>query len=390
MVLVFVVTLIWSILSFLNNATSEKSQNFKGIVSEKWSLPSQMPFTYAQSLSEGGAREDGDIKPQDSMTWQFFGGSTDPKIRTFNNIIFAFAMEPSKLLTMMDDLDSLQGTEKAEFEKVVEKLKNTRQGIILGKNRLQNLEKNVGDKITLYGLNYKDITLEFEIVGLFPPGRYDSSATINRDYLNAAVDAYPITHNGKAHPLAQKSLNLVWLRVANRDDFNQVGQQILNSPSFSSPSVKFESASAGISTFLAAYRDIIGIMRWILAPAILITLSVVISNAISISVRERRKEMAVLKVLGFRPNQVLGLVLGEAMLLGGLAGAASSILTYVIVNKVINGIAFPIAFFSKFYIDPNALWWGFAIGLLTSLAGSIAPAWSTRSIKVVDVFSKVA
>ncbi len=70
----------WSILSFLNNATSEKSQNFKGIVSERWSIPSQMPFTYAQALSEGAAREEDDVKPQDSMTWQFFGGSTDTRI----------------------------------------------------------------------------------------------------------------------------------------------------------------------------------------------------------------------------------------------------------------------------------------------------------------------
>ena len=41
MVLVFVITLIWSILGFLDMATSEKSANFKGIVTEKWSIPSQ-------------------------------------------------------------------------------------------------------------------------------------------------------------------------------------------------------------------------------------------------------------------------------------------------------------------------------------------------------------
>ena len=50
------------------------------------------------------------------------------------------------------------------------------------------------------------------------------------------------------------------------------------------------------------------------------SLSLVIANAISISVRERRMELAVMKVLGFRPLQILVLVLGESLLLGVTAG----------------------------------------------------------------------
>ena len=49
-------------------------------------------------------------------------------------------------------------------------------------------------------------------------------------------------------------------------------------------------------------------------------MSLVVANAISISVRERRTEMAVLKVLGFQPRHVMLLVLGEALLVGFLAG----------------------------------------------------------------------
>ena len=56
MVLVFVVTLVWSILTFLDTATAEKAENVKAIITEKWQLPSQMPFSYASSLSEAAAR----------------------------------------------------------------------------------------------------------------------------------------------------------------------------------------------------------------------------------------------------------------------------------------------------------------------------------------------
>ena len=91
-------------------------------------------------------------------------------------------------------------------------------------------------------------------------------------------------------------------------------------------------------------------MRWVLAPACILTLSMLIANAIGISVRERRMEMAVLKVIGFRPYQILLLVLIESLLLGTLAGLLSAVLTYTIVNWGFGGLKFPIAFFDVFLI----------------------------------------
>ena len=176
MVLVLVVTMVWSILAFLGAATAEKNQNLKAIVTERWQIPSQMPYSYASSLTEGASREPGDQKPLDSMTWSFYGGSTDSKTRTLQNTLFAFAMDPRKLQTMMDDLDKLPPDQAAELEAAIQKMEQNRQGLIVGKERLALLNKRVGERITLYGLNYRGIDLELEIVGVFPPGRYDKSA----------------------------------------------------------------------------------------------------------------------------------------------------------------------------------------------------------------------
>lgn len=388
-VLVFVVTLVWAILSFLDAATAEKSQNFKGIVTERWRLPSQMPFAYAASLCEGAASKPGDVKPDDSMTWQFYGGTVDPEKRTRENSLFAIATDPLKLRTMMDELDSLPPDQAARLDEAIAKMEQNRQGIILGRDRLASMNKRVGERIKLYGINYRDIDLELEIVGSFPEGRYDNTAAIHRDYLLASLDAYE-RQTGKPHPLADKTLNLVWLRVPDSQTFGKVANQILSSPSYSSPAVKFETAASGIATFLEAYRDLIWGMRWLLAPAILITLSLVISNAISISVRERQTELAVLKVLGFRPWQILALVLGEALLIGIGSGLFSAVATLVTINYVLGGIKFPIAFFGAFYIPPEAILWGVTVGLVTAWVGSIVPAWSAQKVKVSEVFAKVA
>ncbi len=390
MVLVFVVTLVWSILGFLANATTEKSANLKIIVSEKWRLPSQMPYTYAAGLEQGAASGPDDLKPLDAMTWTFYGGSLDPKKRTFENIVFAFCLKPDKLLTMMDGLEDLpaDSPEGKALAAAVEKMKTNRQGILVGRERMVRLKKKIGDRFTIHSFNYKGIDLEVEIVGELPTRRYDQSAAMNVEYFLAAMDAFQ-RKNGKPHEMSSRSLNLVWLRVPNRDAFNKIAEQVQSSPQFSNPTVKVETAASGISTFMEAYRDLIWGMRWLLAPTILVTLALVISNAISISVRERQTEFAVMKVLGFRPWQILTLVLGEALLIGVLSGLLSAGGSWVIVNQVAGGIPFPIAFFPKFIIPTDAWWWGLAVGGGTALLGSFFPASTACRVKVSEVFARV-
>jgi putative ABC transport system permease protein len=100
--------------------------------------------------------------------------------------------------------------------------------------------------------------------------------------------------------------------------------------------------------------------------------------------------MAILKVLGFAPWQVLILILGEAILVGALSGALSTTTAWGFINQVMGGFALPIAFFGKFKVADAALWWGPAVGAIAAAIGSFLPAWSARKVKVTEVFSRVA
>lgn len=390
-ILVFVVTLIWSVLEFLDSATTEKSKNLKCIVTERWQIPSQMPFSYSRALEKFAWHGPGDEDPLDNMmTWQFYGGTTDPASRSFDAVVFAIGLEPRKLYTMMDELDSLPPSEKAELKRIADKMTSQRNGLILGPGRMRLLKKQVGDRIKVTSFNYKGIDLEFEILGTFPTSvsRYDLSAAMNRDFLNSSLDAWQ-QKNGKPHVMANRSMNLCWFRYPDRATFEERADAIMESVDFRDVPVKCETASSGIASFLEAYRDLLWGIRWLLCPAILCTLSLVVANAISISVRERRQELAVMKVLGFRPEQLLLLVLGEALALGVLCGFTSSAGAYTIINKAIGGVPFPIAFFGAFNVSENALWWGPVLGGITAFAGSFFPAWSAKTVKVSEVFSKV-
>ena len=393
-VLSFVICAVFSVLGFLDAQTEEKSANLKTLVTEKNQIPSQMPPKFESDvvrLIEELGKQHPQVKltngDADIMTWAFVGGTTDPKNRTFMNSLFFFAMEPSKVLTMLEGLDELTTDEREMLEKGVAQMEENKRGIIVGSQRLKMMQKRVGDRMQLTSLNYKDLVFDMEILGTFPEGsRYDQSAVMHREYLYKALEEY----EGKfgAHPLADKCLNLIWIRLPTREAFEIVAAEVNKSGRFS-PAVKMETASSGISSFLDAFKDMLWFMRYLLCPALLVVMALVISNAISISVRERRTEMAVLKVLGYPPWMVMSFVLGEALLIGALSGFMATATAFAIINAM-GGFTFPIAFFGKFFVPASALWWGPALGAGAAFVGSFLPAWTARSVKVSEVFSKVA
>jgi putative ABC transport system permease protein len=184
-------------------------------------------------------------------------------------------------------------------------------------------------------------------------------------------------------------LNFVWLRVGNSEDFAKISQQIESSPLFRNPAVKCETFGSMVASFLDAYTGFIWFIKWVLAPGSMVSMTMVIANAISLSVRERRKEIAVLKVLGFSPRRIMVLVLGEAWLLGLLSGLATSAIAYIVFNVLMGGIrVFPGN--PPYPVPLDAWWWGPLVGGATAILGSLLPAWSARSVKVAEVFAKIA
>ena len=262
------------------------------------------------------------------------------------------------------------------MKKWADEMVKDKHKVLIGVDRLKALNKKVGEHFTVNSINYKDINLDVEILGALPAGRYGQSAVMNFQYLNDALfEDYPRTHSGDKHPLADKTLNLVWLRVPDTKTYEKVADQVERAYADSTPSVKCETASSGVAAFLDAYRDLLWGMEYLFTPIALISMAVVIATAVSISVRERRTEMAILKVLGFGPWRILLMVLGEGLLVGAGSGLLAVAATYLVVNVWMGGVPFPIAFFPAFKIPVLAFMWGPLIGGGTALAGSIVPAW---------------
>ncbi len=350
MVLVFVVTMIWTVVYFLEAFTEQKSGNLKAVVTERWQMSSQMPLWYVEPLSHGAARKAGDKEPKDSMAWQFYIGTLDAVKKTRENMVVLVAMDVRKLPRksadgktilakgMIDDLDPID-------EGLVEKLAQT----------------------------------------TLPGGRWDENGFMNERYLNNAIDAYKGPF-GTKHPLDQRRLNMFWVEVAQKEDFGQVVEQINTSPSFAERPVKCETFASLIANFLDSYSGFIWFIQWVLVPGSMFSMILLIANAISLNVRERIKEMAVLKVMGFQPWQLLVLVLGEALLLGASSGLLAGGLIYFIANSLAGGIKLPDS--EPFPVPWMAFVWGASVGGATALIGSILPAWTARTVKASEVFAR--
>jgi putative ABC transport system permease protein len=392
-VLTLVLCLIYAVLHMIGNATREKEANFKAIVTHKTMIPSQMPPGYYTEFRRLLFDEkDGlpkHLQPvngeKDVISWSFVLGTTDKVNPRKDTVVFFFALEPDKVMSMMDGLDDLTGEERELLETGMNAMMRNPQAVIMSKSRLRALNVQVGQRIKVHGMNYKDITEEFDIIGTLPDGKYEGVAFMNMSYLLKGLDAYQRANN-QPHPMADKCINLIWVKLPTKEAFERLSQLVNDQRYFNKVPIKLETASSGIGTWMASFKDIFWGMKFILVPAMIGIMSLVVANAISISVRERRTEMAVLKVLGFQPRHVMLLVLGEALLVGFLAGGMSSFLAW----GMLGSFKFQIMFFGAFIVPTVALLYGPLLGMAVAFAGSVAPAVNAKKVRVAEVFAKVA
>ncbi|MCZ2344219.1 MAG: ABC transporter permease [Bacteroidales bacterium] len=402
-VLTGMLTLIYSVVSFLGKLTSEKQAQQMVIVTEKFAIPSMMPPGYASQV-KAVIRDKlpKEYQPADIdknfMTWSFVGGSLSLEKRTQENSLFLFALDPDAVLNgMMSEQglspDDLGEADWNELVRVINIVKEDKRNIIVGEDRLQIMGKRVGDEMTLYGLNYPDITFECKIVGAFPAGsRLGTGAAMRYDYLQAKLDEYRAL-KGKEHPTTTRCLNLIWVRLPDKESYERLAAIINDPATFSSPAVKMETFSAAIGSFLEAYKDIFWGMKYIIMPAIMVIMCLVIGITITIGVRERWTEMAVMKVLGFQPWQVMGMIVSEAVLIGVFGGMLSTWSVYFLpmaINSALKAAKVKFSFFDSFACPPEIIIYGPALGILVGLVGAALPSWNARKVKVSDVFSQVA
>ena len=146
--------------------------------------------------AKGPRARPGDVRPIDSMTWQFYGGTLDPANRTRENMLFFFAMDPRKSATMMDDLDTLPPrAELKQLDGRGQKLENNRRGLLIGP-RPAGGDQQAGRRAhqAVSASTTRTSTWNSRSSACCRRAATTRAPFMNRDYLNDAAGRLPATH----------------------------------------------------------------------------------------------------------------------------------------------------------------------------------------------------
>lgn len=334
------------------------------MVTERWEMPSRIPVRYLPALS----RLEG---VEDWTTWSSYPCYFH-EARQVSQQAFGVATRPDNLVAMHAGLDKLDPA-------TVEALKRQKSGALLAADVAKDLGCRVGQNVTLFSALDPLKTLRLQVVGILPAGEYPRVVFFRQDYFETA------TGN-------KDTVDIMWLRTRDAEAARHVATQVQERFRNRQPELKVETESAGVARFAGRSQGILSVIQLVIG-ILLIDMVVVLSNSISVATRERRVEMAVLKVLGFEPKAIMALVVGEAVLIGIASGAIGTTLAWACSAIALSGLLPPSSFTRLFYLFPipiEAILWGMPVGALVGFAGSIVPAWNARSIKVSDVFAKIA
>jgi putative ABC transport system permease protein len=161
----------------------------------------------------------------------------------------------------------------------------------------------------------------------------------------------------------------------------------------------FENSNAQTRTeteagFVAGFINLLGNLGRLLnliGTAVAFTILFVTANTMSMAIRERRIEIAVLKTLGFSGALVTALVLGEALLIGVLGGALGLMLSAAMIGVLpkMPFIGQALAGFPNLGLSLLVATLGFGLALLLSAAAGFVPAVSAYRARITEILRAV-
>jgi len=243
-----------------------------------------------------------------------------------------------------------------------------RQGVIVDDTLAKKYGWKLGDRIVLQGTIYP-VNLELNIRGIFHSQPDNKSVYFNTKYVEEAVSFFK-GQAGTFSILADSPGDVSKVAAAVDDMFR-------NSPQ----PTKTESEKAFGLEFVAMLGNVKAFILSICSAVVFATL-LVSANTMAMSIRERTREVAVLKTLGFTRQIVLGLFVGEAVTLALVGGLVGTFLGYLVVY----GATHSPQFFS-FYdmrVTPGMWLVAMLIAGLVGLVSALVPSYNASRTSIVE------
>jgi putative ABC transport system permease protein len=315
------------------------------------SLATVMPVSYRQKILQvPGVRE--------AMVNQWFGGVyKDPK-----NMFARFAVEPSRFFTLYPEI-RLTDEEKKAFIR-------DRTACIVGKVTAEKYNIKLGDRVTLTG-DIFPITLELTVRGIYQGRADNESLFFNVDYLYEGLPERRRDFAGTFTVLADSP-----------DSVPRIAKDIDDAYRNAPIQTRTESEQAFALGFISFLGNVKVFLLSICA-AVTFTILLVSANTMAMSVRERVREVGVLKTLGFSNGAILGIILGEAAFLSLIGGIIGCLMAVGLTAMVRQAPAF-ILQLKTLSLEPSVAALILGIGVVIGVVSSFIPAWNASRTPILD------
>lgn len=356
---VFLLVSLRTLLSELEGSSTLSPQSsLRLVIRHSVSLNIPLPLSYRQQIEQ--------VPGVELVTpFQWFGGYyQDPK-----NFFAQFGVDPGTTVRI--------ATDYAFHPAEVEAFKRDRTSAIVAGKLMDRFGWKVGERITIVGMIFP-FNLELVIAGTYT-GPDETGVYFHYDYFNELLRKY--------RPERADRVGTYWIKVRSVEDVPRVAAAVDQMFRNTDSPTKTETEKAFNLSFTSMLGNIKLFMS-LIAAAVVFAIFLVTMNTMAMAVRERRGEIAVLKTLGFTRGQVLGLLVGESMLIavgGGVVGVVGAKLVFGSIDlyKFTQGII------QHFNIDGSTIALGMILAGLVGMVSAAVPAWRVVNTSIAGALRQL-
>ncbi len=335
-------------------------QALRLVVHHKISLTQDLPVAFEEKI-----RRIPGVLAVTRLRW--FGGTyrdpTNPK-----NRFAQFAVEPETLFKVHPEY-RISARELQAFV-------NQKTACVASRSLAAEFGWKPGERITLAGVMLP-ANLELTLAGIFDDPDDGQVLFFNWEYLH---DSLPAT-DGRRDLIQQ-----FYVETENKDDLSEVARRIDDTFADSPYPTRTEPEQA----FLLSFASFLGNLKLFLAAisgAVMFTILLVSANMLSMSVRERTREIGILKTLGFTSGEILTMVAGEASLTslaGGLLGCGLASGLCAAIGSAARSAPGFASVIDGLKLSPETAALTLLVAWLIGLAGAVAPGLSAARTSILD------
>lgn len=233
--------------------------------------------------------------------------------------------------------------------------------IIVGKSFAENQNKSVGDSITLFDRTFK-------ITGIYETGNIltDIGAFMSLTKLQSAT--------AKNQTSGDAEISNILVKVTDDANVTEVSQAIEDAYPDELSTITAAEQAERMNSVLGVIND----ASWAISLLAIFIGGIGVINTMIMSVFERTREIGVLKAVGWKSKRILGMILGESIVITLIAGIVGTIVGIIAVEVGIMALGAGTILKPVYSIDIFLR--AFGIALLVGIIGGIYPAYRASKL----------